>query len=129
MMGFATSGDHTVMTFMSQRGNDLLYLQFNQVFVWNGQWVVPAVIDCNLLRRKSDFVFVKLINSKWDMSQKLKKGWERFIKGSNWYPHKVIKTLDVNEVTASIIKSSVNVKHPSGMVIKANGGLIVLVSV
>ena len=36
--------------------------------------------------------------------------------------------LDVKELTAGTVKFSVNIEHTSGMVIKANGGLTVLLS-
>ena len=37
--------------------------------------------------------------------------------------------LDVKEITASIIKSGINMEYPSGMVIKAIGGMTALLSV
>ena len=37
--------------------------------------------------------------------------------------------LDVNEILDQIMKSSVNMEHTSGMVIRACGGMVVYVSV
>ena len=115
--------EHIVMTIICQRGK---------------LFAVPIIIFCYFLhisdnRNFSDrwqfaeneleFVFVMFVNLTLDTSLKLNEGLDKFIKGSNWYPYRGMDTLGVNESIARIIKSGVNMQHPSGMFMKANGSL------
>ena len=61
-----------------------------------------------------------LVTLKSDIPVKLNDGLDRFMKGSNWYPQKVMDILDVKEYTAGI-KSGVDMEHFSGIVIQASG--------
>ena len=88
-----------------------------------------SAIGSKLLRTKSDMVNVRFVNLKLGIKLKLNIGSDKFIKGSNLYPHRVMDTLDVNELTGGIMKSCINMEHPFGMIIKASGGLSVLLPV
>ena len=66
---------------------------------------------------------------KSDFNLKLNYGLDKFWKGSNWYPHKTLDIWDMKELPAGIMRYGVNMWHPSGTIIKANGGLMFLVSV
>ena len=72
-----------------------------------------------------DFVFVKLVSLNSDIILKLNEGFDKSLKGSNLYPYRTIGIFDVKEVTAGIMKCGINMEHPSGMIIKASGGLTV----
>ena len=88
-----------------------------------------SVIGGSSLRMKLYFTFAILVCLKLGIILILNKVSDRFIKGSNWYPHRVMGIFDIKECTAGIIKSGVTREHPSGIVIKAIGGLAVFLSV
>ena len=88
-----------------------------------------SVTDGNLLRMKSDFILVILVKLISDINFKLNHGLDKFIHRSNLYPHSVMGTFGVKELTAEIIKSGVKMEPPSGIITAASGGLMVLLSV
>ena len=88
-----------------------------------------SVIGSRSLRMKLDIKFVRLVSLKLDISLKLDESSYKYMKEWNVHSPRVIGTLDVNEAMVSIIKYSVNMEHPSGMVMKANSWLAILLSV
>ena len=63
------------------------------------------------------------------VSFKLRDGLDRYIKKSNWYPQNLMSNLDVKGITDGIIRYNVIAEHHSGIVIRASGGLKVLIFV
>ena len=105
--------EHIVMTVISQSGSDLLHLSTSCVCI--KLTVGTSVIDGNFLRLKLIFVLIRWVSVSSDISLKLSQGSHKSIKGLNWFQHKVMGALDANVLTASIIKSCVNMEHFSDM--------------
>ena len=70
MRGFATNLEHIVMTVISQRGNDLLFI-ISSSSVFMKLTMDTLVIGGNLLRANLDLVFVRLVSLKSDTNLKL----------------------------------------------------------
>ena len=88
-----------------------------------------SVIGGNLLRIKVGFNSVRFVILDLGNNWKLHEGSDKFIKGYNDIPIMAWALWTWNELRASIIKSSENMEHPSGIVVKASGGLTVWLSV
>ena len=72
---------------------------------------------------KLDFLFVRSVNLKLEISLKLNEGSDEFLKGSNWYLQKGMESAHGKELTVWIMKSGIQMEHPSGIIIKDSGGL------
>ena len=87
-----------------------------------------SAVGGSLLRIKSFFVFIRIASLKLDSNLKLNEGSDKFRKGSNWYTHRAMGILDLKELIAVIMKSWVEIEHPSDRIIKVSGGETFLVS-
>ena len=127
MRRFAIRVAHITITIINKE-NDLLYLLSISSSLCRKLTMDTSVMGGNFLRMKLDFIFVGFVNLKLNINLNVNEGLDKFIKGYDWYHYRVMDTLDVNELKV-IIKSGVNTEHPSGMDIKASGGLKNLLAV
>ena len=88
-----------------------------------------CVIEGNWVRTKSNFIFVMLSSPKIIISWKLNRVLFLLRKGSNWYHHRVMGNLQVNEFTACLTKSAKKGEQILGRVITAIGVMTILFSV
>ena len=117
-----------IIIIISKRANNSLHTLSISSNVCMKMIMGISAVGSYLLRIKLHFVFVRYVSFKIDISLKLNKGSNRFIKGANGYPQRAMGISDVKKFTAGIMKSGVIMEHPSGMAIKANGELTVLLS-
>ena len=82
------------------------------MFSWRWKWVHELL---------EDFVFVSLVSLKSNINLKMNDGLDKFWKGLISYLHRAMGNLDVKELTAGIMKSSINMEHPPGTVVNVIG--------
>ena len=127
-MRLVTVMEQIMISIMSHKGKVVLYSLSILLKVFKNLTMGTSVEGGNLFRTKSDFVFVTLLGPKLDISLKSNRGSDLLRKGLNWYPHRIMGILKVNEFTASIMKSAEKMVQLLGRVIAASTGMTILFS-